>query len=205
MIVGKKVRLRRPEGQDHQTLVAWRNDPQIKQFFFEEEPITLESHLNWYSRIEKDPDERFYVIDALNATVTSISQPPSLTVDVVLDPPRLIGRIGLANINWRNRTAEGPARFLVVEGHRGRGYGFEALYLLLDYAFNHLNLHKVWAEVIAGNKVPIKLYSEMGFREEGILEEQVFKSGKYIGVIRFGLLIDNFRYLQSELREKIGL
>ena len=48
MIIGNKVRLRTPEGAraDHEAIVQWRNSPEIRQWFFSDDEITLESHLS---------------------------------------------------------------------------------------------------------------------------------------------------------------
>ena len=198
MIVGQKVRFRRPEsrGTDHETLVRWRNDPSVKRLFFEEEPISLDSHLAWYDKVSQDPTQRFYVIDAL-------VQPDPLASPC--DPPLLIGSISLANIDWRNRTAEW-GRFLI--GHPdylGGGYGKEAGFLLMDYAFGHLNMNKIWSDVIAGNAIVLSVLRLLGFKEEGVLRQQVFKGGRYIDVVRLGLVARDFRGLRDEQCRRLGL
>jgi RimJ/RimL family protein N-acetyltransferase len=198
MIVGRKVRLRRPEnrGRDQETIVAWRNDAWIKGFFFEEEPISLDSHLAWYDKVAADSSQRYYVIDALVQPGT----PPTRLV-----PPLMIGVTSLLHIDWRNRTAEYGRLLLGHADYRGGGYGKEAEYLLMDYAFNYLNLNKVWGDVIAGNEVVLNLHRRMGFKEEGILRQQVFKGGRYLDVVKVGLLAETFRGLQPQLRRALGL
>jgi len=197
VITGKKVRLRRPEGRGahHETLVAWRNDPQIKALFVEEEPISLDSHLAWFDRVAKDASQRFYVIEALIKAGTQ---------DTKLDPPILIGTTSLLHIDWRNRTAE-YGRFLIgLPEYRGGGYGKEAEYLLMNYAFNHLNLNKVWGDVIVGNDVVLNLHRQTGFKKEGLLRQQIFKNGEYADVLRIGLLAEEFRALGPEQRQRFG-
>lgn len=49
----------------------------------------------------------------------------------------------------------------------GRGYGTEALSLLIKYCFNTLNLYRVELEVFEFNKRAIKVYQKCGFKEEG--------------------------------------
>jgi len=198
MIIGRKVRLRRPEnrGKDHEVIVAWRNDPWIKSFFFEEEPISLDSHLVWYDKVAQDPSQRYYVVDALIQAGTS---------DTHLDPPILIGTTSLLHIDWRNRTAEYGRLLIGHPEYRGGGYGKEAEYLLLDYAFNHLNLNKVWGDVIVGNEVVLNLHRKTGCKEEGILKQQIFKQGKYLDLVRVAWLAEEFRALQPELQRSLGL
>ena len=177
MITGRRVRLRRPEnrGKDHEIIVAWRNEPWAKTYFFEEEPVSLDSHLVWYDKVAQDASQRYYMIDALIQAGTTDSQ---------LNPPLLIGTTSLLHMDWRNRTAEYGRLMLGRPDYRGGGYGKEAECLLMDYAFNHLNLNKVWGDVIVGNEVVLNLHRQMGFREEGLLRQQVFKNGRYLDLVR---------------------
>jgi RimJ/RimL family protein N-acetyltransferase len=78
-------------------------------------------------------------------------------------------------------------------------------YLILDYAFNHLNLHKIWSEILADNEAPLRLHRWTGFTEEVILREQVFKDGRYRDVVRIGILADEFAARRDDMRESLGL
>ena len=49
----------------------------------------------------------------------------------------------------------------------GHGYGREMIVLALRYAFNELNLHRVWLTTSAFNERALKLYEKLGFRHEG--------------------------------------
>jgi diamine N-acetyltransferase len=198
VITGRRIRFRRPEleGPDHSMVVEWRNDPEIKKYFYEEEPLSLDSHLHWYAGVSRDPSQRYYMVDALMAPDRS---------DTVLDPPVRIGTIGLSHIDWRSRTAEYGRLLVGPVEYRGGGYGREMEYLLLDYAFNHLNLHKIWSEVLAGNEAPLRLHRWTGFTEEVVLREQVFKDGRHQDVVRIGIFAEDFAARRDDMREALGL
>lgn len=198
MIEGRRIRFRRPEleGADHQLVVAWRNDPEIKQYFYEEEPLSLDSHLQWYAAVNGDSSQRYYMVDALMTPDRS---------DRLLDEPVPIGTIGLNHIDWRNRTAEYGRLLVGPVEYRGGGYGREMEYLILDYAFGHLNLHKIWSEILAGNEAPMRLHRWTGFTEEGVQRDQVFKDGRYQDVVRIGILSDEFAARRDDMREALGL
>ena len=192
MIIGHKVRLRRPpdRGWEHELLVAWRNNPANKPFFVEEEPLSLDTHLAWWDRVRQDPCQRFYLIEAIPQAKDK--------------PPVLIGTTSLFDIDWRSRTAN-YGRLLIDAQHRGQRYGFEAEFLLLDYAFNFLNLWKVWSEIFAYNEIALDLHEKTGFAVEGTFRQQIFKSGKYVDLVRIGLLAEEFRAIEGKLREELGL
>lgn len=71
---------------------------------------------------------------------------------------------------------------------RGKGYGKEAVELLLGHAFQHRNQHKVWLTVNGNNGRAIRAYRACGFVEEGRLRQQVWNSGAYIDLVYMGVL-----------------
>jgi len=52
--------------------------------------------------------------------------------------------------------------------------------LLVDCAFNHLNLRKVWAKVHGDNKASIRVLEKNGFTLSGRFKEHVWSDGRYI-------------------------
>ena len=61
----------------------------------------------------------------------------------------------------------------------GKGYGTQALKLLIEFAFNKINLHMLYLEVFSYNKGAIKTYEKLGFKKDGILRQSKFQDGKY--------------------------
>ncbi len=70
----------------------------------------------------------------------------------------------------------------------GRGYGREAVRLLVHYAFQFRNLHKVHLQVHAKNERAIKAYQAVGFVEEGRLRQHVWSDGDYDDLVLMGIL-----------------
>jgi len=197
VIVGRKVRLRPPEVErgDHECIVAWRNTAEMRQCFFGDQEITLQSHLAWYGRVAADAGQIYYAVDALLDPETAES----------LRDPILIGVVGLSNIDAHHQSAE-FGRFMI--GHprfKSAGCGREAAYLVCDHAFNTLGLNRVWAEVIAGNERALGLYQSIGFEQEGVLREHILKGGHYVDVVRIAMLAADFRNLDAELRRSLWL
>jgi len=95
---------------------------------------------------------------------------------------KLIGDCGLFDYDQRSGTAElgigiGDRDYL------GRGYGREAVSLLVDYGFRIHSLRKVWLTVFAGNERAVRAYRAAGFVEEGRLREHVWSGGRYEDLI----------------------
>jgi RimJ/RimL family protein N-acetyltransferase len=85
---------------------------------------------------------------------------------VTRDGDRLIGNVGLININHLERTCE-IGVFIGAKDLWGQGYGREAMTLLMRYAFDYLNMRNIWLRAFAFNERAIASYRKLGFREIG--------------------------------------
>ncbi len=108
-----------------------------------------------------------------------------------LDDDRLIGFVALHSIEWNNRA--GLLSLGIGEpDYRGRGYGSDALRLILHYAFDELNLERVGLDVISNNAAAIRAYERAGFRREGALRSAVLRDGQHHDRILMGMLRDEW-------------
>jgi len=111
--------------------------------------------------------------------------------DIVLLDNVLIGHISIHDIDHFNRTAF----FGIIIGekeHRGKGYGTEAVRLILNYGFKTLNLNNIMLSVHEDNHAAKTCYKKIGFKEAGRRREWVFKDGKYIDKIYMDILAREF-------------
>lgn len=77
--------------------------------------------------------------------------------------------------------------------YRGRGYGTEAIELVLGFAFDGLGLHRVGLQVVAINARATSLYENLGFRTEGRLRDAYRDGDGWCDGIVMGLLEDEYR------------
>ena len=70
----------------------------------------------------------------------------------------------------------------------GHGYGRDAIGLLLKYAFQYRNLHRVFLNVNSRNERGIRAYKACGFVEEGRLRDHVWSDGAYDDLVVMGVL-----------------
>ncbi len=119
-----------------------------------------------------------------------------------IDGDKVIGFIDLCAFDW----AAGNAWVGIGIGeadYRGKGYGSDAMQLVLDYAFRALNLHRVNLEVFAFNKRAIRSYEKCGFRYEGTLRETIYKEDQRWDMIEMGILQSEWQTLQR-LQEPVS-
>ncbi len=99
---------------------------------------------------------------------------------------KFIGQCALFNFNDTARTCELGITIGDTE-YQGKGYGREAITLLLDYAFRLRNLRKVCLNVNGDNERAQRAYRACGFVEEGRWRTQVWSAGQYVDLVCMGV------------------
>jgi len=107
-----------------------------------------------------------------------------------------IGSCGLFRFDGTGHTA-GLRIGIGDLAYQGRGYGRDAVRVLLDYAFRLRNLRKVWLNVNGDNARAIHVYCACGFVEEGRLRAHVWSDGHYVDLVYMGILADAWAATRS--------
>jgi RimJ/RimL family protein N-acetyltransferase len=105
----------------------------------------------------------------------------------LLDTDELIGWVELDGVLWTH----GVSSLGIAIGSRsswGKGYGAEAMALVLDFAFRELNLHGIHITVFSYNQRAIKLYENLGFQREGVYREYLHRDGQRHDMLLYGIL-----------------
>ncbi len=168
---GPRVEMRPVMKSDVPSLTRWINDPEVRQF--------LKSYLPM-----SDSDE--------TAWVESLSSRKPTNICFMLVVKNIaIGTMGLHNISFKDGVATTGA-LIGEKEYWGKGYGSEAKMLLLDYAFNTLNLRKICSNVIAFNTRSHKYSLRCGYHEEGRRKRQHFQNGRYWDEIQLAVFKRNW-------------
>ena len=103
----------------------------------------------------------------------------------------LIGTCGFIEMDHLNQIAE-IGIFIGNKNYWNKGYGTEALILLLDYGFKALNLHNVMLKVYSFNERAIKSYEKIGFKPFGKRREALKRGNEMHDIIHMDLLYKEF-------------
>lgn len=170
-IVGKKVYLSPINSEDYLQYTEWLNDFEIAKCLDKHAFIlTIDKEKEWINN-QKNDQYNLAIIDK--------------------EKDKIIGNIGLMNINVINRTAE-LGIFIGDKDYLSKGYGSEAIMLILDFGFNYLNLNNIMLKVFAFNKRAIKAYEKCGFKIFGTWKECNYFNGEYVDVIYMNILKRDF-------------
>lgn len=117
-----------------------------------------------------------------------------------------IGFIGQCLLHHFDETAR-KCELGITIGDRdywGRGYGRDAVKLLLKYAFRLRNMERVWLSVSGTNERAIRAYRACGFTEEGRLRRHIWLDGAYDDLVYMGVLRDEWQKPKLSGEEPAG-
>lgn len=98
-----------------------------------------------------------------------------------------VGLVDLFDFDPKNNRA-GIGIVINNSENRNLGIGQEAISLLVNYAFTHLNLHQLYANINANNAASLKLFAKFDFVSVGVKKDWIFYKGKYSDEILFQLI-----------------
>ena len=108
-----------------------------------------------------------------------------------------IGDVALQGIDWTNRSCSVGMGFAKLE-HRQRGYGRQALALILEHGFCRMGLERITADTLQGNLPAQKSLEGAGFCLEGCQRMAVYLNGQKLDRLNYAML--KHEYDQRESR-----
>jgi RimJ/RimL family protein N-acetyltransferase len=174
LFASNKIILRKMTSEDIDLYHQWRNDIEVMQ--------STAPLLDVYNIKET---EEFVT----NVILGSHFSKSYIIVEKKSDKP--IGVTSLINLDYKNRNAE----CIIDIGDKeawGKGFGAEAMNLLLDFGFLEMNLHRISLRVFSFNSRAIKLYEKLGFQWEGTLRESIFRGGQWHDILQMSILKNEY-------------
>jgi RimJ/RimL family protein N-acetyltransferase len=169
-MTGKKCYLAPIDVNDVEKYTEWLNDLEVaKNLILYSHVISLENEKVFLGKLSKE--HTYSVID--NET------------------NELIGNCGFGSIDHLNQTAEVEI-FIGNKKYWNKGFGSEALVLLMDYAFKALNLHNIFLRVYSFNERAKKSYEKIGFKLIGKYREALLRNNERHDIILMDILNKEF-------------
>lgn len=174
-LVGERIYLRALEQNDLTgNYFQWFNDPEVCAF---------NSHAIFPNSLKTVQDNFDFLQNTNTAIVFAI---------IVMKNDAHIGNISLQDINWISRSAE----FAIIIGEKDywqKGFAYEASQLVINYSFERLNLRRIFCGTSTENIGMQKLAEKLNMKREGLRRSSMYKMNKYVDIIEFGLLRDEFK------------
>ncbi|OGU00549.1 MAG: hypothetical protein A2X80_01715 [Geobacteraceae bacterium GWB2_52_12] len=170
MLSDDLIYLRKLEATDLERAWVWINDPGVYLKIGSQVPVSKSAQLKWFERTDQSADKIILAI-------------------CIKESDAHVGNVSLDSIENRHRTAR-LSIFVGDTEQRGKSIGSRAIRLLADYAFNFLNLNRVWCKATSGDHQIIHFYESLGFKIEGVMRQHEYIDGNYVDKMIFGLLKD---------------
>ncbi len=168
---GNSIYLRALEPEDLEFLYAVENDEAI-----------------WEVSNTITPYSRFLIRQYLENAQQDIFEAKQLRLAICSrTSEEALGLIDLFDFDPVNRRA-GVGIIIKNENERGKGYGKEALQLVINYAFHHLQLHQLYANIGEENAASIALFSTFGFQKIGVKKDWICRNGEFFDEAFYQLL-----------------
>ncbi len=170
LLTGTRVRLTPLTTADAPTLARWQLDNEFLRLLDAKPafPRNEQQIIEWMRDGQRGRDNYLFAIRAVFNE-------------------ELIGFMELGEILWTHRNSW-VAIGIGERDYRGRGYGYEAMSLALDFAFRELNLHRVQLTVFSYNEAAIRLYDKLGFTREGAQRQFMERDGQRHDMLLYGIL-----------------
>ena len=180
MLRGERVRLGPIKREYIESFLKWFNDPEITQYLVAYRPMTRMAEEAWIENLKNRENDIHFSIIIPNEDGTET----------------LIGNCGIHAIDWKNRVGEiGIA--IGEKEYQNKGYGTEALELLIDYGFRTVNLNRLELYTYSFNVRALKSYKKVGFIEEGRKRQFIWSNGRYHDAILLSILAEEWRETQK--------
>jgi RimJ/RimL family protein N-acetyltransferase len=167
-LIGSSIYLRPLEREDAEVLAPYFNDPEITRTILSRPPISFRAEADFLEKLGQNESDLVLGI-------------------VIKATDRLIGGTGLHQLHFKNRSG---VFGISIGAHEewGKGYGLEATRLIVNYAFETLNLNRVSLHVFEYNTRALRVYEKAGFRREGVLRQDNYREGRYWDSILMAIL-----------------
>jgi len=147
----------------------WINNEIINESSGTRFPISKENQKNWILKtIQNKSKKKLIILNNENLEV---------------------GMVSIMNIDYRNRNAE--LGVYLDPDHVRKGYASMALSMLIDFGFQELNMHKLYAFIHADNKNSIRLFEKLNFSLESKHIDEIYKKGKFFANLKYSLFKEN--------------
>ena len=171
---GELIYLRPSERSDLPLFVRWFTDRRTTRTLIFAAPIGMSLEERWFDQMVEHhgKDRWFFVICRL-------------------EDDRPVGSIDLHEVDLRN----GGASLGIAIGDpldTAKGYGSDALRVLVEFGFDQLRLERIELDVFDFNDGARRVYDRVGFRHEGTLRHALYSDGAFHDVHRMAILRDEF-------------
>jgi RimJ/RimL family protein N-acetyltransferase len=160
------------------------NDQEIVRFLKPSIPVFKSAEAEWFDNLPKRKEDVVLAIEDL-------------------EKPGVIGNMGLHKIKWIDGTATTGA-VIGNKDYWNKGYGADAKMILLNYAFNSLNLRKICSGAYGFSQRSVTYNQKCGCKIEGIRKAHIFREGQYFDIVDLAIFREDWEPIWEYFKSHDG-
>jgi len=168
-MISNNIIIRKSTFDDCKEFIRWEMQDYVREFLSIDKDRSYEDVVREFITREKDFSKKQYTI------ILKASNLP-------------IGRIYLSDISRESDSIDITRIYIGDENFLGKGYGREAMVILLEYCFKTLNMERVTLDHYSNNIKGASLYLDLGFKYEGIMRNAAKKDNDYFDLHLMSIL-----------------
>lgn len=176
----KRLEMRPSTAEDCKVFAKWEVTPRVREFFSMDSGRGYDRILEEFHEHSKDPSKRQFTL-----------------YDTIEERP--IGRIYITRLDEEDEVMDLTRIYVGEDGDVGKGYGEEAMWLVMKFCFEEMGFHRLTLDHFTGNNIGANLYKKLGFKYEGVAREAVKRDTEYFDLHLMSLL--SYEY-EEELAKK---
>ncbi|MBI4671427.1 MAG: GNAT family N-acetyltransferase [Chloroflexi bacterium] len=176
----ERLILREFVAEDWRAVYVYQNDPRYLEYY------------EWEHRSEHDAKAFVQMV------MDWQGEAPRIKYQFAVVLPGTHKLIGNAGIRKRDLKAfQADMRYEIDPREWGNGYATEVAGAILNFGFEQLHLHRIWAQAVASNLNSIRVLEKLGMRQEGRLRENEFFKGHFWDTVIYGILEEEWRWKRA--------
>ncbi len=173
-IYGVKTYLKKLNKTNLKKSIKWLKDPEINKYLSENiKNLTYNDELEWFYSISHSNNDIVFSINTIFEN-------------------KYIGNCGIHKINYQDKTCEFGI-FIGEKSYQNKGYGTDAIYTILKFVKEILNLKKIYLIVYEYNNRALKVYKKCGFNVISVLKNYHFYNLRYWDAYLMEYIIDDLK------------
>jgi len=174
VLSGRNIYLRPLDRADVGSITRWHNDREIMDLFALTRAGPQEYWAEWLERKLQSPNAIYFGI-------------------VKKSDDRLIGHVHLEEIYWSHKLCRDLGIIIGEKDEWSKGYGTEAMGLIMRFAFEELGMHRLELMTFDFNERGKRVWAKCGFKQEGVMRKARLANGEWRDLIFYALLEDEYR------------
>lgn len=148
---------------------------------YNDQIITEKQHQQWFKNVNSSKTEHYFIF-TIDHTDT--------------------GFVSFKDVDHKNNHCYWG--FYIGEAQSPKGSGSVMGFLALEWAFQQLEVEKVYGEVLSNNEKSLSYHQSLGFSKEGHFRNHIVMNNNYLDVIRYGLLKEEWIAEKPKVMKKLA-